>query len=151
MRRTVLLSATLGVLILVGVMTPKLFSHCQIPCGIYDDDARFKGMLEDVLTLKKSVHEIEHLAKEKQTPADYNQLVRWVDNKETHADKISEVICQYFLAQRIKDSQKNYQAELVAAHKVIVLSMKVKQTVDPKVVEELEQAVKEFQKVYEQK
>lgn len=149
MRRTVLLSATLGVFVLVGVLASNLFSHCQIPCGIYDDDARFEAMLEDTVTLKKCVRVIEDLSTEK--PTNYNQLVRWIDNKETHANKISETIFKYFLAQRIKESQKNYEAELIAAHKVIVLSMNVKQTVDPKVVANLEKAIRTFQETYGQR
>ncbi|MGD9126144.1 MAG: superoxide dismutase [Ni] [Planctomycetia bacterium] len=149
MRRSIYLSATLGVVLLVGVLSSNLFSHCQIPCGVYNDDARFEAMLEDVVTLDKSVKAIEHLSKE--SPPDYNQIVRWVDNKETHADKISETIFKYFLAQRIKEGQKNYEAQLVAAHRVIVLSMKVKQTVDLKLVDQLGEAIRDFQKVYEQR
>ena len=31
-----------------------------------------------------------------------NQLVRWVDNKEIHADELSEIVTYYFMTQRIK-------------------------------------------------
>ena len=33
---------------------------------------------------------------------DYNQLVRWIMNKEEHANKIQEIVTQYFMTQRIK-------------------------------------------------
>lgn len=146
MRNKMILSGTLSAVILVGVLASNLFSHCQIPCGIYDDDARFARMLEDTVTLKKCVMVIVELSDE--TPPNYNQLVRWIDNKELHADKISQTIFEYFLAQRIKASQDNYEEQLVATHKIIVLSMKVKQTVDPKVVVELEEAILTFKKLY---
>ena len=146
MRHKVILTATLSGLILIGVLSTNIFSHCQIPCGIYDDEARFAAMLEDTVTLKKSVKLINELSAE--TPVNYNQIVRWINNKEVHADKIGDTIYQYFLAQRIKEGQKNYEAQLVATHKIIVLSMKVKQTVDPKVVDELEKAILDYQKLY---
>ena len=47
----------LGILLLIGLVSVGLASradaHCQIPCGIYGDDARFTALLEDVTTLKK--------------------------------------------------------------------------------------------------
>lgn len=149
MRHTVLLSAAISAILLAGVLTTNLFSHCQIPCGIYDDDARFSQMLEDTVTLDKSVKQIQELSEE--TPPNYNQLVRWIDNKELHADKIGETIFYYFLAQRIKSDQEHYQELLVASHKIIVLSMQVKQTVDPEVVEELKKAIVSFQEIYSHK
>ena len=103
-------------------------------------------MLEDATTLKKSVAQI--IEEGKKDHPNYNQLVRWVMNKEEHADHISEVIHTYFLTQRIKADQDGYQDRLVAAHSVIVLAMKTKQTADPKVVEKLEAAVKAFGKYY---
>ena len=37
-------------------------SHCQIPCGIYDDHAEVKAMLQDAETVEKSVRLINELA-----------------------------------------------------------------------------------------
>ena len=65
-------------------------AHCQIPCGIYDDDARFTLMREHVATIEKSIKQITALGGEEKK--NWNQLVRWVDNKEHHADELSEIV-----------------------------------------------------------
>ena len=75
-------------------------AHCQVPCGIYDDEARFTLMLEDVATIEKAMIQIQALGEAEAT--NWNQLVRWVETKELHADQLSETIHAYFLAQRIK-------------------------------------------------
>ena len=132
-------------LIAAVLITNTGFSHCQIPCGIYGDDARFTAMLEDVTTLHKSVKMIND------TSTNKNQLVRWVVNKEHHADHIMDQCLNYFLAQRIKDSQADYAVRLAAVHKIIVLSMKAKQTADAQVITDLEGAIKAFQAIYNKK
>ena len=106
-------------------------------------------MLEDVTTLRKSVEQINEES-EKENP-NFNQLVRWVGNKETHADRIMETVLNYYLAQRIKSDQPHYEKKLVALHEIVVLSMKVKQTSDAAVVDSLEEAVKTFQMLYASK
>ena len=123
-----------------------LWGHCQIPCGIYDDPAQFKILLEHVETLKKSIAEINRLAAE---PApNYNQLVRWVNNKDQHADAIKTLITEYFLAQRIKIDEAQYQEKLQLLHSIIVYAMKTKQSVDAATTEKLETAIKTFEKLY---
>lgn len=129
-------------LVAVFVLSHSGFSHCQIPCGIYGDDARFTAMLEDVTTLRKSVTMMTDESTNR------NQLVRWVNNKEDHANHIMDTCLSYFLAQRIKDSQGDYAERLAAVHKIIVLAMKTKQTADTAVVDDLEAAVKAFQTIY---
>jgi nickel superoxide dismutase len=85
-----------------------------------------------------------------------NQLVRWVNNKETHADHIRDTISQYFLAQRIKApatgdaaAVKDYTQNLQLLHKMIVSAMKCKQTVDQKHVKELHDLLHKFQSSYQ--
>ena len=139
------------ILVLVGLVSAGVVvqagAHCQIPCGIYGDDARFTALLEDVATLKKAVGKIE---KESNSEVpNYNQLVRWVGNKETHADNVADVMLKYFLAQRIKASQPDYEKRLVAIHKIIVLAMKTKQNVDGQIVDDLEAAITAFQELYQ--
>ena len=109
-------------------------SHCQIPCGIYDDHARYLSMLEDASTVEKATDQIIALSndidsKQKSTPItqNYNQLVRWVNNKEIHAEKIISTIANYFLTQRIKPTQKDYLERLGKHHAVILAAMKAKQ------------------------
>src|SRR6056297_1282951 len=80
--------------------SPAVLSHCEIPCGIYGDPMRIDVMLEDIQTIEKSMRKIEELSKAEDK--NYNQLTRWVINKGDHADKISDVVTQYFMKQRIK-------------------------------------------------
>ena len=76
------------------------------------------------------------------------QLVRWVNNKEIHADKIIATISNYFLTQRVKPSAEDYLRRLSEHHRVILLSMKVKQKADAEVADDLRQAVEALSKYY---
>ncbi|MBT7303995.1 MAG: superoxide dismutase, partial [Victivallales bacterium] len=57
----------------------RVAAHCQIPCGIYGDETRFKLMNEHVTTIGKSIAKIRELGAADKP--DHNQLVRWIDNK----------------------------------------------------------------------
>lgn len=116
-------------------------AHCQIPCGIYDDHARVKSMLEDVATIEKSIQSIAELAK-KSDAQSTNQSVRWVINKEQHAQNIINSISDYFLTQRVKPDQKDYKDRLVKHHAVIIAAMQVKQNADASYAKNLNAAVK---------
>ena len=123
-----------------------LSAHCELPCGIYGDQGRLNEIAEDIVTIEKSVKMITELENAKKI--DYNQLVRWIDNKDQHADKIQHIVCQYFLTQRIKFDAKNYDQKLAVLHRMLVYAMKCKQTVDPAVVEQLRKASEEFKALY---
>lgn len=138
MRKMLLLTSVFFALI----FSTNAYSHCQIPCGIYDDEATFSKMLLDVETIKKSINGINA------ADTDKNNLVRWVMNKEDHANHIKEAAAEYFLAQRIKEDSPKYQEKLVSLHKIIVLAMKSKQQSDLKVVESLEAEINNFKSLY---
>lgn len=131
--------ATIAVL-MSPILAQSAVAHCQIPCGIYDDHARVASMLEDVATIHKSVDLIAELAG-KTDPQSQNQLVRWVINKEQHAQNIIDSISDYFLTQRVKASQEDYAERLQKHHAVIVAAMRAKQNADPGIVDELKAAV----------
>ncbi|MEM9256744.1 MAG: superoxide dismutase [Ni] [Pseudomonadota bacterium] len=131
----------------LAMFSPVANSHCQIPCGIYDDHARVKLMLEDVATARKAITSIAELSGKKD-PESNNQLVRWVMNKETHAQNIIETISDYFLTQRVKADQKDYVERLKKHHAVIVDAMKVKQNASMKYVDTLEASVKALAPYY---
>ena len=122
-------------------------AHCQIPCGIYNDHLRVQMMLEDAATISKSVHLISELA-EKNDAQSQNQLIRWVSNKEKHAQNIIETISNYFLTQRVKSNQKDYTDRLVKHHSVIVAAMKVKQNADNKFSLELKKNIEALAPYY---
>ena len=121
------------------VMQPA-YSHCQIPCGIYDDHARVKSMLEDAATTEKSTKLIAELAG-KSDAQSQNQVVRWVMNKEQHAQNIISTISDYFLTQRVKTDAKDYAERLAKHHAVIVAAMKTKQNADPKYATMLKESI----------
>ena len=122
-------------------------AHCQIPCGIYDDHMRVKLMLEDAATVEKSAKLIDELAG-KTDAQSQNQLVRWVMNKETHAQKIISTISDYFLTQRVKNSQKDYAERLKKHHAVIVAAMQAKQNADVKYAQALAKSIEAVSAYY---
>lgn len=123
------------------------YAHCQIPCGIYNDHARVQLMLEDATTIKKSMTLIAELS-EKSDAQSQNQLVRWVMNKEKHAQNIISTISDYFLTQRVKPNQKDYAGRLIKHHAVIIAAMKAKQNVDMKYAKELKESIEELLPYY---
>lgn len=115
-------------------------AHCELPCGIYDDHAEVQALLLDVTTIEKSLDEINALAGKTDAQSE-NQMVRWVVNKDAHAQNIVDVISNYFLTQRVKPSQPDYVERLARHHAVILAAVKVKQSADPANAKTLEQAV----------
>jgi len=89
---------------------------------------------------------ITELAKE--TPLNYNQMVRWVSNKEDHADEIQHIVSQYFMTQRIKPDQKQYTEKLTVLHKMLLSAMHCKQTTDFSHVKTLRSLLKDFELLY---
>lgn len=148
---------TIGITICcIATISSLVYSHCQIPCGIYDDDVRFKMMAEDIHTIEKSMRKIKELSK--QPGKNANQIVRWVDNKEVHADKIAENITYYFMAQRVKPAKainkpkhEKYVQEITLLHKMLIAAMKCKQSTDIGHAKKLSQLLKKFEKVYSAK
>ncbi len=148
-RKTVML----GILVLVMVFASIVYSHCQIPCGIYGDPARFDMLAEHITTIEKSMRLITELSK--QDKPNMNQIVRWVQNKERHADELSHIITYYFMAQRIKlvvktegKAYEEYVKKLTLLHQMLFYSMKAKQTTDLSNVEKLRSLLGEFRAAY---
>jgi nickel superoxide dismutase len=133
-------------LLSIFFITSVAWSHCEIPCGIYGDEMRVKQIYEHCDTIEKSMRQITKLSREK--TIDYNQLVRWVNNKELHANKIQDIVSQYFLHQRIKTDTKKYEKKLAVLHQILVYAMKTKQTTDVKHVEKIRDLLQDFEKLY---
>ena len=154
MRRSIGIKlVSVGVLVLVVVFASMAYSHCQIPCGIYGDKARLDMIAEHITTIEKSMKLITELSKEDKP--NMNQIVRWVQNKDKHADDMSWVITYYFMAQRVKPADKTdadaygeYVKKLTLLHKILVYSMKAKQTTDLESVEKLRFLLTEFHLAY---
>ena len=124
-------------------------AHCEIPCGIYDDEMRINMIAEHIATIEKSMKQIGKLADNK--PIDYNQLTRWIMNKEQHADQLQKILTQYFMTQRIKPDTKDYSQKLITLHKMLLSAMKCKQTADLSHAGALRSLLKKFQDLYFEK
>jgi nickel superoxide dismutase len=154
MKKKIQKKIALGIVLLFALVFGSLaYSHCQVPCGIYDDDARFDAIAEHITTIEKSMKLIAELSD--QDKPNMNQIVRWVNNKDHHADELSEIVTYYFMAQRIKlpaegdaKAQNEYVKKLTLLHQMLVYSMKAKQTTDLVNVEQLRYALSEFHKAY---
>jgi len=121
-------------------------AHCEIPCGIYDDQLRTQLIAEHSTTIEKSMKQIMELSRAE--PTNNNQLVRWVSNKEKHATEIQQIVSQYFMTQRIRPDQKKYSEKLIALHKMLIAAMKCKQTTELSHVIALRAHLKEFDLLY---
>ena len=155
MKTSKLLFAVVAVAAAFSSLAPnEAKAHCQIPCGIYDDPARFVTMREHVATIEKSMVQIVATAGQGKTGV--NQAVRWVANKETHADELAEIVTKYFMAQRVKvpadfsneAATKKYVGEIALLHQIIVFSMKAKQTTDVANTKKLRELIGKFEESY---
>lgn len=129
----------------------QLSAHCQVPCGIFDDQNVIDAMGIDVVTIEKAAQQIVELSKD--PSANAQQIVRWTTNKESHAQSIQDKVLNYFLAQRLKlpeaDADKEmYSKKLVIAHEVIVAAMKCKQSTDPATVAKLKELMETFGEMF---
>ena len=161
MKRTVLALALLtsvGVSAAASLPQPaqptRALPHCQIPCGIYGDATRIDLMMEDAATIEKGMKTL--MAMEAEESPSQNQMVRWVMNKDQHAQAIQDQVAAYWLAQRIKKPQdgsdagarERYVKQLMLMHGITVAAMKCKQTTDVAHVAALREHALEFSATY---
>lgn len=136
----------------VVLVSSPASAHCQIPCGIYDDSLRFVLLNEDIATIEKSITQLAELTAA--ADKDYNQIVRWVTNKDDHADKYMEIVTDYFMAQRIKPVPPTdtayglYVKKVTVLHQMLVTAMHCKQSTDRENVTRLRQLTAEFKDLY---
>jgi len=110
-------------------------------------------LAEHITTIEKSMKQITDLSK--QDKQNMNQIVRWIHNKEKHADELSHIVTYYFMAQRMKpvDKEKGkayeqYINKLTLLHEMLFYAMKAKQTTDLSNIEKLRTLLAEFRAVY---
>ncbi|WP_411827662.1 superoxide dismutase [Ni] [Luteolibacter sp. AS25] len=143
MKNSFLLAAAL-----VFAVPATVSAHCQVPCGIYDDDNVIQSMHTDWVTIEKASKQIIELSKD--PAANAHQLTRWIMNKESHCQDLQEKILNYFLAQRLAlpedDAAKEaYTKKLTLCHEIIVTTMKCKQSTDAANVDKLHDLLHTFQ------
>ena len=143
----------LFVAVILSFVATTTNAHCEIPCGIFHDSMRIELIKEHITTIEKSINMINKLSAE--GDKNYNQIVRWVVNKEEHANKIQDIVSQYFLHQRVKladpndkEKYKKYLTLLTSLHEISVYAMKSKQTTDLSIIEKLQNATDKFAGFY---
>ena len=141
----------LASLMFIGFGTIKAYAHCEIPCGIYNDKARVELMYEHIQTIEKSMKLIIELSAVEKP--DYNQLVRWITNKEDHANKLQTIATQYFMFQRVKVSEDpviraKSMKQLELLHKICVYAMQAKQSTNMEMIKKLNDTVHDFSHEY---
>ena len=140
-------------LTLVLTLSTKVYGHCQVPCGIYDDAVRIVQIEEDIKTVRKAMSMINDLAG-KSDAQSLNQISRWVSTKEAHAQNVQETILNYFLAQRVKAKEKGdkdrqkYVDQTLTLQQLIVKMMKCKQTVDQRNCSDAYELLDKFTNLY---
>ena len=158
MKRTALALALFGAASLSTVASPSpqpqpTLPHCQVPCGIYGDSTRIDLLMEDAATIEKGMKTLNAMDAE-ESPSK-NQMVRWIMNKDEHAQSIQDQVAAYWLAQRIKApkdgdtaASERYVKQLVLMHGLTVAAMKCKQTTDVAHVATLRKLALEFSGTY---
>jgi len=132
--------------LLVAVAALNAHAHCEIPCGIYNDQMRIGMIEEHVTTIEKAMDQIMNL--EGRKPGNPNQLVRWIMTKEFHSDEIQKIVTQYYMTQRIKPGMRDYEKKLKLLHQMLISAMKCKQTTEPGNVKQLKGQVNDFKTLY---
>jgi len=139
--------ALAGAGLLTATYRQRAWGHCQVPCGIYDDQARIRAMLEDVETITKAMAQINSLAG-RTDPQSINQATRWVATKEQHASHIITTVSEYFLTQKVTEVEpgtpeyQKYLEKLATHHRVLRAALKTKQTVDTANADKLAAAIR---------
>jgi len=140
------LALTVAAISMVLLPSALVYAHCEVPCGIYGDQMRFDTIAEHIATIEKAIDQISELSAA--SDPNYNQIVRWVNTKESHASEIQHIVSQYFLTQRIKAGKENYAEHLAMSHSLLTLAMKCKQSLDKGNVAKLKEATQAFRTSY---
>lgn len=139
---------------LLGTGPNITFNHCQVPCGIFDDPAIVDEMKQACTTIRKAIVQSRslHGAAVQSDVLSMNQLVRWINTKEEHCNKIITLISDYCLCQRVKrvnfKSEEEYLQALKIHHMAMQAAMKAKQSMDEKACDNLEHIIDDLAKMY---
>ena len=113
----------ISLIVFVVLLSNTAKPHCEVPCGIYDDELRIALIKEHIITIAKAMKSINAL--EAEGDKGMNQMVRWINTKEEHANKIQHITSQYFMTQRIKiqeagqDKSSQNQEMLMVLHHML--------------------------------
>ena len=128
-----------------------------MPCGILIDPKLVTEVNESCATIRMAMEKINELTDAGLTANSINQITRWVNLKEEHANKIINLVATYCLCQRVKPvgepmspftTEKDYMDGLKGHHNVMIAAMKSKQSVDLAAADALEHTVGDMTKIY---
>lgn len=122
-----------------------LSAHCQMPCGIYNDQMVYDQINQFYLTVFKAVKNMEALKAD--SLEDRNKFVRWVITKDRLCDETAELITKFFLQQKIQPIDDNVDL-LKSLHKLLFLLVAIKQNVDIKVVQDFNKEWEHFKYLF---
>lgn len=130
---------------------PQASAHCQVPCGIFDNNNVIDSLHTDWVTIEKAAKSIAELQADPSKNA--HQLTRWIVNKESHAQAIQDKMLNYFLAQRLKPVTEQaeapaYIAKLTLCHNIIIAAMKCKQSTDMEPIQQLHDLLHQLEKEF---
>lgn len=120
----------------------SLNGHCQMPCGIYHDAMVYDQIDQFVETMVKGMTVIRD--NKFSTPQERNELVRWVNSKEEACDEAANILCFYFLQQKIKPGEESSAEQLASAHRLLFYLVTIKQTADLKAVSNFDSEWEKF-------
>lgn len=123
-----------------------LHGHCQMPCGIYHDDMVYDQIDQYVETMHKAISELKMIKFD--TVQDKNQFIRWIMQKEKMSDDVSDLILKYFLQQKIKPDEEDTSEKVVSAHKLLFLTVCMKQAPELKTLYEFMEEWKKFKHMF---
>lgn len=129
--------------------TFPLAGHCQMPCGIYHDDMVYDQIDQYVETMYKAIHELEE--SKFSTPWEKSQFVRWVMVKEKESDDAAKLLTTYFLQQKIKPDEQDTAKKLAVLHKLLFLTMQIKQHIDVRCVKNFQDNWIDFKLMFHNK
>jgi len=126
-------------------LTSSLSAHCQMPCGIYNDQMMYDQVNQFYLTAFKAVKALEH--NEFTTDEDKNQFVRWVMTKERLCNETAMLLTTYFFQQKIMPIDDNIDL-VKSLHKLLFQLVAIKQNVDIKLVKEFGKEWENFKQLF---
>jgi len=136
----------LAALALCLVSVEKLEAHCQMPCGIYNDDMIYDYIDQYIKTMYKGVSVMNN--SKFSNPQERNEFIRWVIEKEKKSDEIAAMITQYFLQQKIKGGEPDTAKRLASAHNLLCTLVTIKQHSSTEFIEEFSKEWDKFKLMF---
>ena len=133
------------ILLALTPLTSSLSAHCQMPCGIYNDQMVYDEVNQFYLTVFKAVKALEN--NKFQTDEDRNQYVRWVMTKERLCNEIATLLTTYFFQQKIMPIDDNRDM-VNSLHQLLFQLVAIKQNVDIKIVKDFGKEWENFKNLF---